>query len=84
MNDAIKNPPVMEHEKYETVEMLKLTEMSDIHLEVILTVLGTSVLTFLLLMGFVLWMRLSNRKKKLGKKEGHPPARHPRKRKRSR
>lgn len=84
MNDVIEKPPAAENQQSEAVKALTLTEMPDIHLAVTWTVLGTSVLTFFLLMGFMLWMRLSNRKKKVGKKEGLPPVRHPRKRKRPR
>lgn len=84
MNDAIKNSPIVENKPLESVGARNLTEMPDFHLEVTWTVLGTSVLTFLLLMGFVLWMRLSSRRKKLVKKEILLPTRHPRKRKRRR
>lgn len=84
MNDAIKNSPIVENKPIESVGARNFTEMPDFHLEVTWTVLGTSVLTFLLLMGFVLWMRLSSRRKKLVKKEILLPTRHPRKRKRRR
>ena len=50
-------------------ESVAVVQAKDIHDEVTWTVIGTSVLTFLLVAGFVLWLHWSSRTKKSDQKK---------------
>ena len=65
-------------------ESVAVVQAKDIHDEVTWTVIGTSVLTFLLVAGFVLWLHWSSRTKKSDQKKKRHAEAQPRKRKRSR